>query len=75
MGIACKSAKFNQGYLMMMLREKEMLDMPAPPAEPLPIRSDDEQKAELRRLMYERIARGNALAEAEENAQRKQRGA
>jgi hypothetical protein len=31
-------------------------------------------EADLRRQMYERIARGNALIEAEENAQRMWRG-
>jgi hypothetical protein len=36
--------------------------------------SDIEQKAQLRRQMYERIVRGNALAEAEEDAHRKRRG-
>jgi len=36
--------------------------------------SDIEQKAQLRRQMYERIVRGNALAEAEANAHRKRRG-
>lgn len=39
-----------------------------------PIKSDTAQKEELRRQMYARIARGNALAEAEENARRKLRG-
>ncbi len=33
-----------------------------------------EEKAELRRLMYERMARGSALAEAEETSRRKWRG-
>lgn len=32
------------------------------------------QEAEIRRQMYERMARGSALAEAEDNAHRKQRG-
>ncbi len=31
-------------------------------------------KAELRQQMYERMARGSALAEVEENASRKRRG-
>ncbi len=31
-------------------------------------------KAELRQQMYARMARGSALAEAEENARRKRRG-
>lgn len=35
---------------------------------------DEAQEAELRRLMYERIARGNALVEAEEAARRKWTG-
>jgi hypothetical protein len=34
----------------------------------------DEEKAKLRRQMYERIARGHALAEAENAARRKWRG-
>ena len=34
----------------------------------------DEQVDKRRQRMYERIARGNALAEAEENAHRKWRG-
>src|SRR5690606_35184480 len=43
---------------------------PAQPVEP-EVRPDDEAKrAARRREMYERIARGNALAEAEEAAQR-----
>ena len=36
--------------------------------------SDAEQAEAGRRLMYERIAQGNALTEAEENARRKWRG-
>jgi len=32
------------------------------------------QKLELRRQMYERIARGNSLAEAESTAQRQRQG-
>jgi tellurite resistance protein len=36
--------------------------------------SDAEQAADQRRLMYERIARGHAMAEAEEDARRKWRG-
>jgi hypothetical protein len=44
----------------------------------IPVRGDDggeaARKAALRRAMYERIARGNALAEAEETARRRWRG-
>lgn len=35
-----------------------------------PASEENSREAELRRLMYERIARGNALAEIEENARR-----
>lgn len=35
---------------------------------------DDELKAELRRRMYERIAQGNALADAEDHARRSWHG-
>jgi hypothetical protein len=35
---------------------------------------DAAQEAEIRRRMYERIARGNALAEAEDAAQKMWRG-
>lgn len=40
------------------------------------VSSSDEvlSEAEIRRQMYERIARGNALAEIEENARREWRG-
>jgi hypothetical protein len=44
----------------------------------IPVRGDDggeaARKAALRRAMYERIARGNALAEAEDRARRRWRG-
>jgi hypothetical protein len=44
----------------------------------IPVRGDDggeaARKAALRRAMYERIARGNALAEAEDHARRRWRG-
>jgi hypothetical protein len=47
-------------------------NLPIPPVEQSePAANDDaEQKAHLRRQMYERIARGNALAELEDNAHR-----
>jgi hypothetical protein len=50
--------------------------MPLEAEETIVIREDGETitEAELRRRMYERIARGNALIEAEENARRKWRG-
>lgn len=35
---------------------------------------DPQRADELRRQMYERIARGHALAEAEDNARRQSRG-
>ena len=44
--------------------------MPAPTATEIMPSDDERSKAELRRQMYERIARGNALAEAEEHAHR-----
>lgn len=44
-------------------------------APPAPVGQDAaEHEAELRRQMYERIARGHALMEAEEAARRKWRG-
>lgn len=45
----------------------------APPAQPVKPEvgpNDEAERAARRREMYERIARGNALAEAEEAAQR-----
>ena len=50
--------------------------LPAVPNESAGMEDDGtgELPAEGRRLMYERIARGNALAEAEDNARRKRRG-
>ena len=44
-----------------------------PPAEISAPRQEDSE-SERRRQMYERIAMGNALAEAEEDARRKWRG-
>ena len=57
-------------------RDKRDLQIaPVAPTQTAARRDDDSDavavhKAELRRLMYERIAQGNALTEAEENARR-----
>ena len=57
-------------------REVKIVPTVAPvPAVTETAHSDEEgAKAELRRQMYERIARGNALAEAEEHARRMRNG-
>ena len=46
---------------------------PVAPAE-APAYKDENSESDPRRLMYERIAMGNALAEAEDKARRKWRG-
>lgn len=64
---------------MVELREEQQMRY-APPVEtagmvpPKPEDLTEEEKAELRRQMYERIARGHALAEAEDMARRRWRG-
>ena len=44
--------------------------MPAPLTTQIAASDQERSKAELRRQLYERIAQGNALAEAEEHARR-----
>lgn len=57
------------------VREERKPEAPATKAAAPEARPDDEaERAARRRQMYERIARGNALAEAEEAAQRRWRG-
>lgn len=64
-GLFEKNSGENHAVQMMPLESEEAI-----------IQEDGETitEAELRRQMYERIARGNALIEAEENARRKWRG-
>lgn len=45
-----------------------------PPATDIADHNEEVSKAEIRRQMYERIARGHALAEAEDHARRVRHG-